>query len=96
MTSYEKLKEMYDDNEFAFRMAIGQLLNWGTDESVKITDEKIENAHVQMIADWLYHKALKFIREMAKIENEDYGALIKFCIVEKIYDTKGFKPRRRK
>lgn len=96
MTSYERLNEMYIENDFAFKLALGQLLNWGTDSAIEITDEEIKNAHMFMFADWMTQMIYRFAREMAKIEDEDYGALIKFCIVEKIHDTKGFKPRKRK
>lgn len=87
---------MYRENEYAFKIAIGQLLNWGTNNAITITDEEIKNAHVSMMTDLIAQTIYRYAREMAKIEDEDYGALIKFCIVEKIYDTKGFKPRKRK
>lgn len=92
MTSYEKLNEMYKKNDMAFKIAIKQVISWGTENASKIKEKEIENAHINKITKKIY----KYAREMAKIENEDCGALIKFCIVEKLYDTKGFKPRKRK
>lgn len=93
MNSYKRLHEMYVKNDLAFRMALGQLLRWGVNDSLDITDEEIKEVKIDMMADWLAQDLYTYAREMAKIENEDYGAIIKFCMVEKIFDTKGFKTK---
>ena len=95
MDSYNKLMKMYLEDDVAFRMALGQMMVWGTKKASIITDAEIENVHMDMIADWLLKRIYLYAREIAKIEHEDYGALIKFCMVEKIFDTKGFKPRKK-
>lgn len=95
MNSYNRLKEMYVENDLAFRMALGQMMAWGTKDASEITDEQIKKVEIPMMADWMAKLLYKFAREMAKIEIAEYGAIIKFCMVEKIFDTKGFKPRKR-
>lgn len=93
MNSYKRLYEMYIKNDLAFRMALGQLMRWGVNDSLEITDEEIKEVKINMMADWLAQDLYTYAREMARIENEDYGAIIKFCMVEKIFDTKGFKTK---
>jgi hypothetical protein len=87
--------KMYLEDDVAFKMALGQMMTWGTKKASIITDTEIESVHMDMIADWLLKRIYLYAREMAKIEIDDYGSLIKFCMVEKLFDTKGFKPRKR-
>ena len=96
MTSYEKLNELENENEILFKMALGEIMHKGIDECLEITDEEIKKAKIPMFADEWAQTLIRMMREIARIEKEDYQAIYKYIQIGKIYNTKGFKPRKEK
>lgn len=95
MKAYEKLKKMQNEHELGFNLALITFQQWGLDKAKKITDEQIEKAKAPLMADEFARLLFKYIRELAKIEEEETMAIYKYIELEKPFDTKGFKPRKR-
>jgi fructose-specific phosphotransferase system component IIB len=96
MNSYEKLKGMENQNDVLFKIALGEVLHKGVNNCKEITQEQIDNAKIPMFADDWAKKLVEFMREIAIIEENEYQAIFKYIQIEKIYNTKGFKPKVKK
>ena len=91
---YSDIKKIYDREQLPiFSMAACHLMDIGWRKAKTITDEEIEavNGNVLMTRDFCKHLcevAMEIAKTTGPVE------FIQFCQVEKLYDTKGFKPRR--
>ena len=95
MTAYEKIKEIYDGTRLdIFVMATSHLLDIGWRTAEQITDEELEKVKGNglMTADFC-RELCRIARDIAKASNP--VEFIQFCRVEKLFDTKGFKPIKR-
>ena len=88
---YKKIKELYDKHEFAFNMALMQLIKVGSDNAKTITDEQIEKCEIPMFDKSLSKLYAEMLRDLGKISDEDASAIIKFAEVEKPINIIGFK-----
>ena len=90
MNSYEKLNELENENEILFKIALGEITHRGIDYCL------IENAKIPMFSDEWARILVRMMRDISRIENEDSRAINKYIQVSKIYNTNGFKPRKKK
>lgn len=94
MTPYEKIKEIYDRERLdIFVMATTHLLSIGWNVAQDITDASINGIEgnglmSKEFCQLLVRLAREISRACSPVE------FIQFCQVEKLYDTKGFKPRK--
>ena len=95
MTAYEKIKKIYDGTRLdIFVMAVTHLMNIGWNIAENITDKQIDNVEGNgLMTKEFCQELVKIAREIATTCNP--VELIMFCQVEKLFDTKGFKPRKR-
>ena len=97
MTAYEKIKEIFDGTRLDFfSMAVAHLMDIGWREAESMTDEEIEE--IEMPEHSIF--TTEFARDLNRKAREIAKAcspveFIQFCQVEKLYDTKGFKTRKR-
>lgn len=96
MTSYEKIKNLQNENELIFNMAINWLIDIGVRQAKNITEEDIEKAHIPMFSDDYAKLLYRMTKELADIEEEDTLSVYKFIQIEKPFNTTGFKPRKKK
>ena len=96
MSAYEKLKKLQNEHDLAFNLALITLQEWGLNKAKNITDEQIENAKAPLMADEFARILFRYIRELAKIEEEETMAIYKYIEIEKPFDTVGFKTRKAK
>lgn len=95
MTAYEKIKEIYDETRLdIFSMASTHLMDIGWNTAEAITDASIN----KLEGNGLMTKA--FVQDLVRLSRRIAQScspveFIQFCQVEKLYDTKGFKPRKR-
>ena len=95
MTAYEKIREIFDSTRLdVFVMASMHLMSIGWKVAEKVTDEEIARIKGNpMMTDEFCQELMRIAREIARAcEPVDF---IKFCQVEKIFDIRGFKPRKR-
>ena len=95
-TAYERMEELNKENEILFKIALGEILHKGIDKCLEIKDEQIENAKIPMFADDWAKTLVRFMREISRIEKEEHQTIYKYIQTEKIYNTNGFKPRKKK
>ena len=95
MSAYEKIKKIYDETRLEmFVMAATHLMDIGWQVASKITDTDIEEAEGNGLMTKEFVQALlKISRKIAQTCNP--VEFIQFCQVEKLYDTRYFKPRKR-
>lgn len=92
---YNELKDLYYKNSMLFIMAVSNLLDIGFRNAREITDDDITEAKGNaMMTDDFVRDLLRVTREIARICGNDVCAVIQFCMVEKIFDTKWFKKGR--
>lgn len=96
MKSYEKLNQLENENEILFKIALGEIIHRGIDYCLDITDEQIENAKIPMFSDEWARTLVRMMRDISRIENEESMSINKYIQISKIYNTIGFKPRKRK
>jgi len=92
--AYDKIKAIYDKTRLDyFVMSIAHLMDIGWRQAEAMTDEDIDSlkGNGLMTADFCKY-ICRIAREIA--QNADSTDVILFCQVEKIFDIKGFKPRR--
>ena len=95
MTPYEKIKEIYDRTRLdIFIMAATHLMHIGWDVAGKITDKQIDKVEGNgLMTKEFCQELVRIARDIAKACNA--VEFIQFCQVEKLFDTKGFKPRKK-
>lgn len=96
MNSYEKLNKLENENDILFKIALGEIIHRGIDYCLNITDKQIENAKIPMFSDEWAKTLIRMMRDISRIENEEHMAINKYIQISKIYNTNGFKPRKRK
>lgn len=90
---YKRIKELQNKHDFAFNMALYQLLRIGSANAVNITDKEIENAKIPMFSDDLAKIYMRMLKELGEIAIEDCTAIYQFVEVEKPINTNGFKKK---
>ena len=95
MTPYEKINEIYDSTRLdIFVMATTHLLDLGWRQAAEITDKDLESVKGNgLMTEDFCRELCRIARDIAKACNP--VEFIQFCQVEKLFDTKVFKPRKR-
>lgn len=95
MTAYDKIKAIYDKTRIDyFVMGVSHLMDIGWRTAEAMTDEDIDSLEGNgfMTEDFCKY-ICRLAREIAQAAQPT--ELIMFCAVEKVFDTKGFKTRKR-
>lgn len=93
--AYKKIKAIYDTTRLdIFVMAVTHLMNLGWDHAEKITDDDIAKVKGNGLM------TAEFCQDLCRIARDIAVAVnpvefVQFCQVEKLFDTKFFKPRKR-
>lgn len=93
---YEDIKKIYDSYRLDFFiMAVTQLMCMGWGSAEALTDEEIEEQQGNgLMTQGFVQDLLRLTREIAQTSSP--VQFIQFCQAEKLFDTKGFKTRKKR